>query len=531
MPVSEFDAVVIGAGHNGLVAANFLVDAGLSVVVVEAAPYVGGMAGSGPIIPGAPNHIANHCAVDPIFWDLFPVGRHMPLEPFGLQVIPIDPAAVYLDSDGASLAFWTDPHRTAAEIRRFSPADADAYPDFVELLRGFVDFAVWLSALNPVRPELRSLTTGVGPAWRHRRRLAEITHLSLASVDDVVGERFTHPLIRDALSVIGGVTSPTHQAGTAPALITVPSFHRPCWRPVGGTGAIPRALARRLGERGSSIRTGTPVEKIELDNGRATAVRLGDGTLLRARRAVLSTCDPRTTLERLVPHGALAPRLERRVGQIPTNAAGYGHVKIDVALSGRIDVGRHQRERTDGLDLRVPSHLVGTRAGLCRAFGRAGAGLLPEAGDCSFWNCISSGADPSMAPAGGDTLYLYSPTAPAWPEGGWDRLIDGAADMLVKQAGEFYGGLTELEVGRRVQTNDTLARTGGVTGGQIAHVDFLPSRIGPLRPAKGLAGYRTPIDGLYLGGAGCHPGGGVTGMPGYLAARTILRDRQRTSRS
>jgi phytoene dehydrogenase-like protein len=167
-----FDVVVIGAGHNGLVAANYLADAGFDVLVVEANADVGGRASFGCAIPGAPHHVVNHCAIDAIFWDLFRPARDLQLDRFGLRQVPLDPCAVYLAPDGSSIAFWADPRRTADEICRFSADDAEAYLDFVELLRGFSDLAVAMSVVNPASPELRPLAGFANPIRRHRRRPA-----------------------------------------------------------------------------------------------------------------------------------------------------------------------------------------------------------------------------------------------------------------------------------------------------------------------------------------------------------------------
>ena len=197
---------------------------------------------------------------------------------------------------------------------------------------------------------------------------------------------------------------------------------------------------------------------------------------------------------------------------------GYGQAKVDLALRGKITMKRHQYARRDDLDVRLPSHTIGTEAGIDRTFKRSGAGLDPLVGEFSIWPVIPTAMDPAQAPDGQDTLYLYVAVAPY-------EITDKAAfaDAVVATAAEYYDGIEELEIGRQVLGNDDIALQVHSTGGNITHVDMSIGRAGPFRPAKGLGGYSTPITGLYLSGAGTHPGGGITGGPGYNAAREVMR--------
>jgi phytoene dehydrogenase-like protein len=158
-----------------------------------------------------------------------------------------------------------------------------------------------------------------------------------------------------------------------------------------------------------------------------------------------------------------------------------------------------------------------------RTFARSGAGLLPIAGDYSLWPVIPTALDPSQAPDGQDTLYLYAAVVPYRVSGGWEAAKDEFARGVLAQAADYYDGLEQLELGRQVLTNEDIGRLTHATGGNVTHVDMTLARGGPLRPARGFAGYRTPVKGLFLTGAGTHPGGGITGAPGYVAARELLR--------
>jgi phytoene dehydrogenase-like protein len=522
---SNYDVVVIGAGHNGLVAANYLVDAGFSVVVVEASDYIGGLTATRFAIASAPQHAINSYSVDAFFWDSFPPAHELRLENYGLLRAPIDPGHVYLHPDGSSIAFWADARKTVEEIRHFSPADAHAYERFSNVIGVFADVALRMARTNPTRLDWSAIGYVAKRVFAARGMLKEFMSLPFLSVSDVIAERFEHPIVRDALHASAGATIPNNQSGTGVCFLWLATMHRyACARPIGGVQAIPNALARRLTEKGGVIRTNARVGEILVSGGRANGIALADGTTIAARKAVFGTCDPRTTLDRLLPSGVLDPVTTRRVKSIPVANNNYGQMKVDVALSGRIDMSKHNKWRRDGLDLRLPSHMIGTEAGIERTFYRSAAGLLPLPNDFSLWPVIPTALDPTQAPYGQDTLYLYSAIAPYKPEGGWSEQKAKAGQAIVDFASNFYGGLKSLEMGRQILTNDDIAIEANATGGNITHVDMTLSRTGPLRPALGLAGYRTPIEGLYIGGSGSHPGGGITGAPGFLGAREIIRD-------
>ena len=529
-PPRSCDTIVIGAGHNGLVAANYLADAGLEVVVVERRDRIGGMTRSDYAIAEAPQHLINHCAVDPIFWPSSKPAEDFGLDRFGLRWIDVDPAFVYLHPDGASIAFWRDPRRTAEDIARFSKADGAAYLELARLFDAIADVVLPMFATNPVRPGMGALRQSGGAALRHRRSLRDIGAFLVASGREVIAERFEHPVVRSAMHMASASLYPSSFPGSTIQMLILAFVHRfGCVRPRGGTQEIPEALAARLRSRGGTVVTGARVEQVLVRGGRATGVALADGHEVLASRAVLAACDARQALVDLLPAEALPTTLQRRAGAIPANALGWGQLKIDVACSGRLDLTRFERGRSDGANLRVASHWIGTEDGIERAYRRAAAGLLPNPEDIAFYNTIPTGADPGQAPADQDTLYLIAVTSPADPEGGWgEEIRQRAVADAVSKAADFYGGLGELEIGRSAFSNAEMADQVGAAS--QAHVDWILNRMGPLRPAREFAGFSTPVDGLYLGGAGCHPGAAVTGTPGYLGAREVLRDLRRGSR-
>ena len=522
---SAFDVIVIGAGHNGLVAANYLIDAGFTVLVVEASAQIGGLTATRFAIPSAPQHAINSYSVDAFFWDSFPPANELRLEEYGLRRAPIDPGHVFLHPDGSSIAFWADARKTAEEIGHFSSADARAYDKFSKVIAVFADVALRMARTNPTRLDWTAIASVAKKVFAARGMLKEFISLPFMSVSEVIAERFEHQIVRDALHATAGATIPNNQSGTGVCFLWMATMHRyACARPIGGVQAIPDALARRLSSKGGVVRTSSRVSEIIVKDGRAVAVAFENGSKVIARKAVFGACDPHTTLDRLLPAGTLDPSMTRKVKAIPVANNNYGQMKVDLALSGRIDMSRHNNWRKDSLDLRLPSHMLGTEAGIERTFARAAAGLLPLPEDFSIWPVIPTALDPSQAPPGQDTLYMYSAIAPYKPEGGWSAQKDRAGQAIVDFAANFYGGIGSLEIGRQVLTNEDIARDANATGGSITHVDMTLSRTGPLRPALGLAGYSTPIDGLYIGGSGSHPGGGITGAPGYLGAKEIIRD-------
>jgi phytoene dehydrogenase-like protein len=220
----------------------------------------------------------------------------------------------------------------------------------------------------------------------------------------------------------------------------------------------------------------------------------------------------------MLPAGHVGPVLRRGLETLPRNKPGAGPFKVDLALRGRLRLDRFRRD--DGVDLRVPSTFFGTVEEITDGFAAAARGELGDR--LPGYAVIPTAVDPSQAPDGQDTMYLYTGATPVDPAVPWNDLAETAGKSLVARAGEFYDGIEELEIGRHVESwQDLRARTGS---GVMTHNDMTVLRQGPLRPALGAGGYQGPVDGLWLSGAGTHPGGTVNGIPGRLAARTLLRD-------
>jgi phytoene dehydrogenase-like protein len=509
------DAVVIGAGHNGLVSACYLANAGHRVIVVEASERIGGMTSSGALIPEAPHHIVHPCAVDMIFINTTEIVADLRLSELGFRTMPGDPSYAYLHPDGASLAFWRDAERTAREIDGFSRSDGRAYRDLVRTLDALLGVALPLMAADPARPSLRALGLAAAAATRHLRALRGLLPILTSPAEVTVCERFEHPVVRGALLALAGGAGPIAAEGSGLGHLMLGLLHRVgVLRPVGGMQRLSETLAERLRASGGSIRTGSAVREILVSSGRTRGVRLEDDTEVSAR-AVVATCDPYRALMELAPAQAVGESVRARVRAIPSNAHGAAPAVLNLALGGKALL-RERFRRGDGADIGAAALLLGTEQSTRSSYEAAARGDVAQ--DPLLWAAVTSAADPSQAPPGQDSLYVYIAATPVVATGGWPQMQPLAEKQALAKLGQFFGGLDD-ELGRWFETPNQLSARLGVRNGNVFHVDLNLTRVGPMRPAWGLAGGRTPVPGLVLGSAGSAPGPGVFGAPGQLAAR------------
>jgi phytoene dehydrogenase-like protein len=265
------------------------------------------------------------------------------------------------------------------------------------------------------------------------------------------------------------------------------------------------------------------VRAIKAGSGRADTVELDDGTVIGARRAVIAAVPPQRVPD--LVGDALDGKIAARMRAAPANASGIATLTVNVALSGRLELPAHQAMRHDGLDLRRPTLFTGGFDEVLSSCQQAARGELPTSP--TWWMAIFTAMDPSQAPEGQDVAQLYTPV-PVAPLDGWPASRAQAAETLVRTISATAPALPDLEIGRYVETPEDLSARTGTLRGSLYHVDHVPTRMGPLRPALGAGGYRTPLAGLYISGAGTHPQGGVSGLPGKLSAQTVLRDGVRS---
>ncbi|BBY25817.1 phytoene desaturase family protein [Mycobacterium stomatepiae] len=524
---TDADYLIIGAGHNGLTAACYLARAGFRVAVVEASPTVGGMTSTNATLSKAPGHYFNEGAIQLTgIFQLSGVAEDLQLHKYGLRRISVDPAHIQLAPDGSSLAIWKDASRTADELRRFSPKDARAWLDMANALDPIMDVVVAYMKSHPLRPFNREMAGSLFGAARHLKKIAGLRNMITASHTEFLEETFETELPKGALAAMAAFSQMRLDA-TAWAMIYLGVVQKVAnAMPVGGAGALLAALHRCLTALGGTVHTNTRVQRLAVSNDRVTGVQLESGRFVAARKGVLTTCNPVVTLNELLPEGTLDTKLSARAKDIPIRKTHATSLKINVALEGQVTMKKHEDWRGDGLDLRkylIAWHTLKEQDDAWNAVVR-GQWPDPVPVSCAI---IPTAVDPTQAPEGRDNLWLWSGVIPATPEEPWDDVRDKVGDAVLRDTAQHYQGLDKLEIDRAVLGGPDLEERFNAPAGNVYHVDPLITRFGPLKPAAGLGGYRTPVQGLYLSGAGTHPVGGVCALPGKLAAQTAIRDQRK----
>jgi phytoene dehydrogenase-like protein len=519
--------VVVGAGHNGLVAACYLAKAGVDVLVLERWATPGGMTSTNPMAPEAPEHLINEASIHASLFRTTNIDNELELSAkFGLRQRVIDPAHVHLGAEGESIAMWRDPMRTVEEMRRFSRRDAAAWVELSNIISSATSMGLPLMQTNPVRPEFRKVLETLKAAARGRRELREIIRWATISQAQAIEERFEHPLVKGPLTV-NLPFMPFRSDLSGWALIYLGVLQK--WGVAmfeGGTGAFPAALIRCLEAHGGGVRCGAPVESLRVVGGRVTGVVLEGGEQVSASRAVLTACGPSIVLNKMLPAGLLPERLQEAAQNIPTTSTGWGNTKINVALKGHVTLPKWQAWRRehlpgDPVDLRLPCVTWSTHEQSLIAGEQASKGEVPEM--IPGLSQVTTAFDPAMAPEGHDTWWFWSGLVPCRPNESWDVVRDQIETRVLADCARYYEGLDSMEIARRTLTPHDLETRFGAPDGNVYHVDPIITRFGPSRPAMGLGGYRTPVPGLYLSGSGTHPIAGINGMPGMNAAKTLIK--------
>jgi len=256
-----------------------------------------------------------------------------------------------------------------------------------------------------------------------------------------------------------------------------------------------------------------------VDRGRVAGVRLASGDELYAR-TVITSCNVKSVLTTLLPDGALPGRLVRRAEHIPTTGTRASSFKFDLALNGQVTLAEHQARRGDGVDLRTPALCYTTFEDHVAAWEACARGEIAER--LPMITIIPTGADPTQAPDGQDTVWSWTGIAAGRPTQPWSEVGAAVAEREIGRAARFLGGLRQLEITRQVMTPTDFASRFRVPDGNVYHVDPTATRFGPLRPAVGFSGFTSPLEGLILSGGGMHPSAGICGVPGKLAAEAAL---------
>ncbi|ORB30106.1 phytoene desaturase family protein [Mycolicibacterium parafortuitum] len=518
----EADVIVVGSGHNGLVAAAYLAKAGLDVLVVEAAPTAGGMTSTNSFAPEAPEYMINEASIQASLFRTTTINDDLELSTkYGLRQTVIDPAHFQLAADGSSLGLWRDPRKTAAELEYFSKKDARALIELYEVIDAAVEMGLPMMQTNVMQPDITSILKSAKGLMKNRKQLVALGRWMSSSQTEAVEESFEHDMIRaPLLTSLPFMPFDADMSGWSLIYLGVLSkygvamFH-------GGTGSLPKALIGVIKDNGGDIITNSPVEELLVTNGRCTGVRIRGGQEIRARRGVLTACSPKTTLTRLLPRGVLEPKKQNAADHIPTRKRGIADAKVNVALSGRVDMSKHEKWRGDGIDLRLACNCYHTYEQAKEAAKACVRGKVPDA--IPGLAQVTNAFDPSMSPPGKDLWWFWTGLTPSFPEDGWDVARKQITDSIIKDADEFYKGVEDLQVAVRPLVLPDIEERFWAIDGSVYHVDPTITRFGPNKPVAGFAGYRTPVEGLFLTGSGTHPVAGISGMPGQNAARTMLK--------
>jgi phytoene dehydrogenase-like protein len=521
MSNNTFDYIVIGAGHNGLSAACTLGESGRTVAVVDQLPFLGGLSASRAWVPEAPNHLLSVGAMDDMLMAQTPLTEELGLKKYGYQPIPLDAPYGWINEDGETLLLFRDFDRALNDIRYFSPKDAKTYADIKPTLDMIMDLVERLVVRYPTltKGDLAKLAVKLVPDRKSRALLSKMLVLS---VFEMISETFESDAMRGLWAYWTSMLGPADLEGTGVYLMGYHATHRKqgVLRPRGGMTGLMNAFAGKIAAQNGEVRLGAGVAEITLSSGRAVGVRLTDGTEIRARHGVLASCAPQVTLSKLLPEGTLDQRLTNKVAMIPANGVNVAAFKIDFAVAGRIDYPKAAAKRRDGFDVRRTTLMTGTLEEHYQHLLTTKRGEIAESPP--VYMAVLSASDPTIAPAGQDVLYLHS-NVPADPVGGWEANKDLYTHTIVKSAERFLSGL-DAEIGRVVHTPKDFEDRFSTPKGCYFHVDMTPLRLGTNRPARELGGYATPVPGLYLAGAGSHPGGTVNGWCGRLAAQTAIAD-------
>ncbi|MGH2679150.1 MAG: phytoene desaturase family protein [Actinomycetota bacterium] len=522
------DVVVIGAGHNGLVAAAYLAKDGHRVTVLERAHEVGGILRGTEIAPGftAPGiaHTVGRLRRSVI--------EDLRLEQHGLSLLEPAVRVFAPQPDGSSVTFWGDVARTADELRERNRGDAAAFVEFDRKVRAVASLLAYVNVATPPdisSPTLADALSGlkVGRAFRGlgARYGREAIRAMPMAVADLVQEVFEEEAVRGPLSTRGVLftASGPWSAGTAAVFLNDSAgndggaagtavFAR------GGTQALAAALAAAAEKAGAEIRTGVEVTAIRSSDGRVLGVTLADGIAIEAG-LVVSAADPKRTLALCDPV-ELGPTMLWRASNIRQPGA---TAKVNLALSG-LPAFHEDPERLRGRIVIGPSIDYVEKASDARKYGHLADEPWIEA-------TIPSLTDPSLAPEGRHVMSALVQAAPReLREGDWSGERERLGDVTVKTLERFAPGLGELVEARQVITPEDLENGYALTGGHVQHAEPGLDQFFAWRPLNGEARYRFVLDGLYLAGSGAHPGGGITGGPGANAARQIRKDSGRSPR-
>jgi phytoene dehydrogenase-like protein len=528
----HYDAVIIGAGHNGLVCAFYLAQAGLKVRIVERRDVVGGAAVTEEFHPGFRNSVASYTVslLQPR------VIREMKLVEHGYRVIE-RPISNFLPQEhGGYLKLGGGLERTQAEFRKFSDRDAEALPAYYDALEGVAEVLRDLALKSPpnVGDGLRTLLAGASQGWGISRLGLEakrdILDLFTKSATSFLGQWFESEAVKAAFgfdAVVGNYASPDTPGSAYVLLHHVfgeVNGKKGAWgHVVGGMGTITQIMADICRKCGVEISLEAPVAQVLVDGDAVAGVRLESGEEIAAKR-VIANVGPRLLYGRMLDEADQPEDFRRRMRGFK---AGGGTFRMNVALS---ELPRFTALPEPGEHHRSGIIIAPTLDYMDKAFLDAKAHGWSRKPIVEM--LIPSTVDDSLAPPGQHVASLFcqqfAPELPAKEDGAprdWDDEEDKAADTIIDTVEAHAPGFRASILGRQVLSPKGLYRKFGLVGGDIMHGNMSLDQLWSARPVLGHGAYRGPVKGLYMCGAGTHPGGGVTGAPGHNCAREVIVDR------
>jgi phytoene dehydrogenase-like protein len=536
---ARYDAIVVGGGHNGLVAAAYLARSGARTVVLEARPATGGAATTEAPWPQAPEFRVSRLSyvmslMPPTIINDLDLNRH------GYKIYPMGPYYQAFPEGGSIKLYADDSRRNHAEVSKWSKPDADAMPRWDAWLAGLADVLGPLlltvpPAIGSRRP--RDLAETLQLAWRHRgldvRTIADVTRLMTMSIADLLDDWFSSPQVKAALAVNGviGTWAGPYAPGTAYVMAhhsigDVGDGHLGNWGfQEGGMGAVAAAIERAARDNGAEIRTAARVARVTVSGDRATGVVLENGEEIEAR-VVVSTLHPRTAFLEQVGKDNLPADFARDISQWKTRS---GVVKINLALAElpdfTADPGSNLQEHHTGSVEMAPSVEYIERAFQDAREGRPSARPFSD-------GVIPSAFDTTLCPEGSHVMSLFTQWVPAdWHAEPHTAELEAYADRMIDCYNELAPNFKASILHRDIVGPYELEHSYGLIGGNIFHGELSLEQLFHMRPAPGFADYRTPLRGLYYASSATHAGGGVCGIPGWQAARAAIADQKAARRA
>ena len=517
--MADYEIIIIGAGHNALVCAGYLAQAGYKILVLERRHTVGGAVVTEEIIPGfrfdlgGSAHILIHHT---------PIVHDLKLTHYGLEYIDLDPLFFAPFPDGSHITIWRDIDRTCDSIATVSPEDAETYRRFIEKWTPMAKATVETFLHPPTLPNVvRHLGLGSGLGANPWEPLSDI----MRGYGQLLRQSFRSPKVQ---AVIGWMAAqsgpPPTEPLSAPFALWHPMYHiSGMKRPRGGSGMLTQALAKMISAHGGEIRVSTPVARILTEQGKVAGVETVDGQRFTATK-VISGAHIHTTLHML--KDAPLPEMQRILLSKSRIGNGFGMV-VRYAMNSLPNYTALPTENSPGPQHTALQFICPNLNYLEQAYGDYLSGQPSQ--QPALIAMTFSAVDPTLAPPGKHTLFLWGQYYPYELASGesWDAIGQREADRMLTTLAQYAPNVRESVIGQLVETPLYLERELGLHRGNVMHLEMSIDQMFMMRPALTMSNYRGPIDGLYFTGASTHPGGGIMGAAGRNAAQVVVHDLSR----